>query len=118
MSFHFCAHSWEVRHIDGGTLVRLSPRDLDAVTLPVLVDELFELVRESGQPDLCLDFANLRQLPAQIVDKLIELDAKMRAQGGRLILLNVKPMIYGALEAAGVQEVLDVRREESGDTIF
>ena len=118
MGFHFCAHSWEVRTIDDGTLVRLSPRDLDAGTLPHFVEDLFELVLESGQPDLYLDFAELRQASSEVREKLTALGGKMRTQGGRLILLNVKPFIYESMQASGVTNAIDVRVEESGDTIF
>ena len=118
MSFHFCAHSWEVRDIDGGTLVKLSSRDLDSATLPVLVDELIELVRESGQADLYLDFADLRRLDSEVMDKLTALDARVHELGGRLILLHVKPMIYETMRGAGITDLLDIRMEESGETIF
>jgi anti-anti-sigma factor len=118
MGFHFCAHAWEVRHAGDGTLVKLSPRDLDAGTMPVLVDELLDLVRESGQPHLYLDFTNLQQLPSEMHEKLLELNNQVKQTGGRLILLNVTGTIHDQLRESGITAMLEVRMQESGETIF
>jgi anti-anti-sigma factor len=112
MSFHFCCHSWEVRDMDDGTLVKLTNRDLDKETIPVLVDELFEIVQESGRPALYLDFGAIRLLPSLVLGKMISLDAKLREHGCRLILTNVDPLVYETFQATRLAEVLDIRPEE------
>ena len=48
------------RRADDGTLVKLLPRDLDKETVPVLVEDLYELAQESGQPNLYLDLGEIR----------------------------------------------------------
>jgi anti-anti-sigma factor len=115
--FHFCCHSWEVRDMKDGTLVKLSYRDLDLETIPVLVDELFELVQESGQPNLYLDFAAIRVLPSVVMGKLISLEGKLREHGGRLVLTNIDPFVYQTFQATRLTDVLDIRPEEVAGSI-
>src|ERR1700675_4472755 len=106
MSFHFCSHSWEVRDVHDGTLVKLANRDLDKETVPVLVDELFELVQESGQPNLYLDLSDIRFVPSVVMGKMLSLDTKLRQHGGRLVLMNIDPFIYQTFQATRLTEVL------------
>ena len=109
MSFHFCAHSWEVRDLDDGTLVAIGNRDLSRDTIPVLVDELMELVLESGQPNLYLDFERIGLISSVVVAKMLALDTRLREQGGRLILLNVNPSNFRLFQAARLTDALDIR---------
>jgi anti-anti-sigma factor len=109
MSFHFCSHPWEVRDIDDGTLVKLTSRDLEKETIPVLVDDLFELVQESGQPNLYLDLGGIRVMASIVLGKLLSLDLKLRAQGGRLILTDLDPFLYQMFQATRLTDIVDVR---------
>ena len=109
MPMHFCSHPWEVRDVEDGTLVTITERDLETTNIPVLVDDLFELVLESGQPNLYLDFADVRLLPSVVMGKLISLDNKLRERGGRLVVSNLDPVIYKSFQAARLTDVLDVR---------
>ena len=99
MSFHFCSHAWEVRDMADGTLVALANRDLTRETVPLLVDELCQLVEESGRPNLYLDFANVGLVPSLAIGKLVALSAKLQERGGRLELRNVNGALEESLEA-------------------
>src|ERR1044071_1145210 len=99
MSFHFCSHAWEVRDMVDGTLVTLSNRDLSRDTVPLLVDELFELVQESGRANLYLDFGSVGLVPSLTIGKLVALSAKLQQHGGRLELRNVNSPLEESLEA-------------------
>ncbi|HZZ81262.1 MAG TPA: STAS domain-containing protein [Gemmataceae bacterium] len=110
MSFHFCAHAWEVRDIDDGTLVLLSQRDLEMATAGMLVDDLVQIVHESGQPNLYLDFSKVQQIPNVILGKMFALDQRLREHGGRLIVLGLRAEQYEVFESMRLTEKLDVRR--------
>jgi anti-anti-sigma factor len=112
MSFHFCAHAWEVRDIDDGTLVLLTQRDLDPATVPLLVDDLCGIVQESGQPNLYLDFSKVQLIPSVVVGKMLAIDERLREHGGRVILLGMHEAHYQIFEATSLTEKLDVRRAE------
>ncbi len=107
--FHFCSHAWEVRDLDDGTLVRLTQRDLDAETMTQLVDDLFEVVQESGRPNLSLDFAAVHILASVTVGKLIALNTRLQEHGGRLTLMNLEPVMMQTLQAINLTDVFDIR---------
>jgi anti-anti-sigma factor len=117
MSFHFCSHSWEVRDTQDGTLVKLTQRDLDQDTVAVLVDELFELVRESGRSNLYLDLGGIRLMASAVLGKMLSLDTKLRKHGGRLILVNIDPFIFQMFHAARLTEILDIRKAEATGSV-
>ena len=117
MSFHFCSHPWEVRDVQDGTLVTLTNRDLDKDTVPVLVEDLFELVQESGQPNLYLDLSEIRLIASLVLGKMVALDLKLRSHGGRLILVHVDSFVYRMFQATRLTDVLDVRKAETAEAI-
>jgi anti-anti-sigma factor len=112
MSFHFCTHAWEVRDTDDGTLIVMTDRDLDMATLPVLVDDLFEIVQESGKPNLYLDFSKVQMIVSVMLGKLIAVHEKLRENGGRLILIGLEPAHYAIFEATRLTRILEIRRAE------
>jgi anti-anti-sigma factor len=109
MSFHFVSHSWEVTNVHDGIMVRLGQQELDPHASAVLVDELFELVRESGQPNLYLDLADVHFLASVVEGKLSALGAMLRKMDCKLILCNVDPLVYQYLQTTPLMEQLDVR---------
>ena len=117
MSFHFCTHSWEVRDFEDGSLVKLTNRDLDKETIPVIVDELLELVLESGRPNLFLDLSGIRQVASVVLGKMVALDAKLRTHGGRLILIHLDAFTYSLFQAGHLTDVLDIRKAETAGSV-
>jgi anti-anti-sigma factor len=109
MSLHFLAHPWELRDVGDGILVTLTPRDLRALTVPVMVDELYDLVLENGLANLYLDFAEVQCVTSMTIGKLLSLDGRLRAIGGRLILTNVDPSVHQLFEAANLVGIFDIR---------
>jgi anti-anti-sigma factor len=112
MSFHFCTHTWEVRDIDDGTLIMMTQRDLDMETVPLLVEDLFEIVQESGQPNLYLDFSKVQLIASVVIGKMIAVNEKLREHGGRLIVLGLDPVHYEMFQATRLTDMLDIRRPE------
>ena len=94
MSMHFVTHPWEVQDVDDGTVVKLTEHDLRMAQ----IDELLELVLESGRPNLYIDLLEVRSFPSQVASKLFGLDQRLRATGGRLILSNLAPELCEVLQ--------------------
>lgn len=117
MSFHFCSHPWEVQDVADGTVAKLMPRDLNKETIPVLVEDLYELVQESGRPNLYLDLAEIRVLASVILGKMLALDKSLREHGGRLVLLHLDPLVYRMFQATRLTDVLDIRQAEPSGSI-
>jgi anti-anti-sigma regulatory factor len=117
MSFVFLAHPWEVKNVDDGLMVTVSQNELDASTIAVLVDELVELARESGQGKLYVDFSQVRQLANIVFGKLITLDAKLRNMDCRLTLCNVQSYLYQSFQAARLTDNLDIRLSPASEAL-
>ena len=83
----------------------------------MLVEDLFELVQESGRPNLYLDFASLQQLASVAIAKFIALNTRLSERGGRMILVNVDDDLHDTLEAVALTEVLHIRPREAAETI-
>jgi anti-anti-sigma regulatory factor len=109
MALQFVSHNWQVEHIENGIVVILSQQELDSRAIWILVDELFELAQESGQPNLYVDFGNVRRLANIVFGKLITLDKKLRDVDCRLILTNVNAFVYQSFRAGRLTENLDIR---------
>jgi anti-sigma B factor antagonist len=99
MSLHPFSHPWEVQHVEDGTSVKLSHRDLDVQTLLILPDELFELAQVSGRPRLYLDFGKVNLMTSVALGKLIVLDRRLREAGRRLVLRNLSPALQEVFQA-------------------
>jgi anti-anti-sigma factor len=117
MSFHFLSHSWEVTDLADGIMVALSREELNANTITVLADELLELVRESGRPNLYIDFGNVGHLASVVLGKLLTLDSRLRKMDGRLILCNLDSFIYDSFQATRLVDTLDIRLKPTDDAV-
>jgi len=112
MPFHFLSHPWEVRNMEDGLLVSMTHRDLDALSVPVLADELYDLVLENGLANLYLDMSQVHHITSMAIGKLLSLDTRLHRIGGRLILSNLEPSVHDLFEAANIAEILDIRERE------
>jgi anti-sigma B factor antagonist len=112
MPFHFLSHPWEVRNLQDGLLVRMAHRDLDALTVPALADELYDLVVENGLKNLYLDMGQIQHITSMAIGKLLSLDTRLHRIDGRLILTNLDPSVHQILQAANIAEILDIRERE------
>lgn len=117
MATYVLSHPWEVQQMGDGTLIRLTPRDLNVETVSVLADELFELALENGQTTLYLDFDRVACLASIVAGKLFVLARRLRELGGRLVLHNLRPAVQECLEAEGwpndVEPVVAARRTDT-----
>jgi anti-anti-sigma factor len=102
-----------VQDVADGTIVGLSPRDLDKESVPILVEDLFTLVEDSGRPNLYLDLSEIHQIASVVLGKLLALDKKLHEHGGRLILLHTDPFVYRLFQSTRLTDVLDIRPVET-----
>jgi anti-anti-sigma regulatory factor len=80
---------------------------------PVLADDLYELVLESGLPNLYLDFSNIGLVEPVILEKVAALDEQLHATGGRTIVLHLNASLRRMFEAAGLAGMTESRAEEN-----
>src|ERR671923_1144530 len=89
----------EVEDIGDVTVVNfVDKKILDEQNIQIIGDQLFSLVDESGRRKLLLNFGNVEYLSSAALGKLVALNKKLQAAGGRLILCNIAPQIYEVFE--------------------
>ena len=100
----------EVSRADAGTVARLvaCPR-LTEEGAAWLAGQLAGLVDGRPGEHLLLDLAGVEYLTSTALGEFIALHKRLRAGGGRLSLLNVRPMVYEVLSVMRLDGLLDAR---------
>lgn len=103
----------EVEDIGDVTVVNFTDRKiLDEQSIQVIGEQLFSLVDEAGRRKILLNFANVEFLSSAALGKLITLNKKLQAAGGRLILCNIDPQIYEVFEITKLNKLFNIQKEE------
>jgi anti-sigma B factor antagonist len=103
----------EVEHIGDVTVVNFVDRKiLGEQNIQIIGEQLFSLVDEEGWRKLLLNFGNVEYLSSAALGKLITLNKKLQAVGGRLILCNIDPQIYEVFEITKLDKFFNIQKEE------
>jgi anti-anti-sigma factor len=85
--------------VGGVTVVRLKPpKVVDDDTARAVFDPIYSLVSEAGRTNLVLNLAAVEHLPSLGLGKLVLLNRKAQAAGGRLALCHLPAAVETALE--------------------
>jgi anti-sigma B factor antagonist len=104
----------EVSEVGGVTVIRFVDRKiLDEANIQELGKELFALVEEDNRKSLLLNFSNVEFLSSAALGKLITLDKKVKAHGGKLKLCNIRPEIYEVFAITKLNKLFDIREDEA-----
>ncbi|HZZ29528.1 MAG TPA: STAS domain-containing protein [Pirellulales bacterium] len=96
------------------TVVRFVDRKiLDEANIQELGVELFKLVEIEKRKNLLLNFFNVEFLSSAALGKLITLDKKVKANGGRLKLSNIRPEIYEVFAITKLNKLFDIKDDET-----
>ncbi len=95
------------------TVVRFPhPGVLTGEAVDAIADQLFQLVDEGGCRQLVLSLANVEGLESAMIGKILVLNQKLLALGGRLKLCGVPPPIAEMLEVARLPDILGIYEDE------
>src|SRR6185295_1750732 len=104
----------QVSQVGAVTVVRFVDRKiLDEANIQELGSELFQLVEDEGQKTLLLNFASVEFLSSAALGKLITLDKKVKAKGGKLRLSNIRPEIYEVFAITKLNKLFDIKDDEA-----
>ena len=104
----------EVSEVGGVTVIRFVDRKiLDEANIQELGKELFALVEEDNRKSLLLNFSNVEFLSSAALGKLITLDKKVKAHGGKLKLCNIRPEIHEVFAITRLDRLFDIQTDES-----
>ncbi|HJT77050.1 MAG TPA: STAS domain-containing protein [Gemmataceae bacterium] len=96
------------------TVVRFPhPGALTGEAVGVIADQLFQLVDEGGCRRLVVNLANVEGLDSAMLGKLLVLNQKLLALGGRMKLCRVPEPIAEVLETARLPDILGIYEDES-----
>ena len=96
------------------TVVRFVDRKiLDEANIQELGTEMFKLVEQEKRKNLLLNFSNVEFLSSAALGKLITLDKKVKANGGRLKLSNIRPEIYEVFAITKLNKLFDIKDDEA-----
>lgn len=103
-------HHWlEIEELGGVTLVRLLPRKLlDEYEIRDVGRQLLSLP-ESGRANLAVDFGNVEYVTSALTGKLIHLQRKAKANGGKLVLCRLNPSLADMFHRAGLHRLFDIQ---------
>ena len=86
---------------------------LDVTNIQDLGEELFALVEQDGHTNLLLNFSEVEFLSSGALGKLITLDKKIKANGGKLVLSNIRQEIYEVFAMTKLDRLFDIRDDEA-----
>jgi anti-anti-sigma factor len=96
------------------SVVRFADRKiLDEANIQELGMELFKLVEQEQRKKLLLNFGSVEFLSSAALGKLITLDKKVKANGGKLKLSNIRPEIYEVFAITKLNKLFDIKDDEA-----
>ena len=103
----------ELEEVGDVTVVNfIDKKILDEQNIQIIGEQLFDLVDNQGKKKLLLNFGNVEFLSSAALGKLITLNKKLQAVGGRLILCNIDPQIYEVFEITKLDKFFNIQKEE------
>ena len=104
----------EIDEVGDVTVVHFRDRKIiEDLNIQQLGQELFHLVEVDGRDRLLLNFSSVDFLSSAALGKLITLDKKMKAHGGRLKLSNIRPEIYEVFAITKLNRLFDIKDDEA-----
>lgn len=104
----------QVSEVGDVSVVRFVDRKiLDEANIQELGQELFQLAEDDKRKKLLLNFASVEFLSSAALGKLITLDKKVKARGGRLKLSNIRPEIYEVFAITKLNKLFDIKDDEA-----
>jgi len=104
----------EVNAVGDVTVVHFKDHKIiEDLGIQELGQELFQLVDSEHCKKLVLNFSSVDFLSSAALGKLITLDKKTRAQGGKLKLCNIRPEIYEVFAITKLNRFFDIKNDEA-----
>jgi anti-sigma B factor antagonist len=103
----------EVEDLGDVTVVSFTDRKiLDEQNIQVIGEQLFGLVDDLGRKKLLLNFGNVEYMSSAALGKLITLNKKVQAAGGRLVLCKIDPQIREVFEITKLDKLFVIKGDE------
>src|SRR5215813_1687411 len=81
---------------------------LDEQNIQMIGDDLFRLVDELGRRKILLNFANVEFMSSAALGKLMRLNQRLEAVGGKLVLCNISKEIMVIFELTQINRMIKI----------
>lgn len=103
----------DIAENDEATVVHFHDKKiLEATHIQELGEDLFSLLEE-GRKNIVLNFTNVEFLSSAALNKLIIMDKKAKAAGGKLNLCCLRPEIHEVFVITRLNQLFDIQDNES-----
>jgi anti-anti-sigma factor len=75
--------------------------------------ELYQLLDEENYTKIVLDLSLVEHTSSAIFGKLIHLNAKVKARGGRIWLCSIQPAVLEVIHTCKLDSIFDIRQDEA-----
>jgi anti-sigma B factor antagonist len=101
----------EIEEADGGVTVAkfTDKKILDESNIQIIGNQLFSLVDDDKRQKIFLDFTNVEYLSSAALGKLITMDKKVKAAGGKLRLCAIRPDILEVFKITRLDKLFAIR---------
>lgn len=104
---------FKLEEVGDVTVVTLTvAKIIEDVPIREIGQELFSLVEAEGRVKIILNFIRVEFMSSAMFSKLITLERKIKAHGGRLRICHVRAEIYDNFKITKLIRVFDIKDEE------
>jgi len=100
----------DLEEVNGVTIARFTDKKiLDESNIQVIGNQLFSLVDDDHRSKIVLDFTNVEYLSSAALGKLITLDKKVKAAGGKLRLCAIRSDILEVFKITRLDKLFTIK---------
>src|SRR4029077_18643841 len=99
----------DIEEVNGVTIARFTDKKiLDESNIQIIGNQLFNLVDEDHRQKIILDFTNVEYLSSAALGKLITMDKKVKAAGGKLRLCAIRSDIKEVFKITRLDKLFQI----------
>lgn len=85
---------------------------LDGASVDAIAAELYALVDQQAHRRVILDFSAVRFLSSQVIGALLQMDKKIKAIKGKVVICGLKPNLFKIFETMNLHKILTFAEDE------
>jgi anti-sigma B factor antagonist len=102
----------DIDEVNDVTIARFTDKKiLDESNIQIIGNQLFSLVDEDHRQKIVLDFTNVEYLSSAALGKLITMDKKVKASGGKLRLCSIRSDILEVFKITRLDKLFTIRED-------
>ena len=109
MPSHPSRSALEIEQVGTVVVARLPRGDLlDEAVINSVGGQLIALVDDLGSQRIAIDFRRVRRVASALMGKLIDLNRRLKANGGRLAVYGADPIVAGVFQIMALDRLFGI----------